>query len=203
MIEVSNGYIVHCITLKFSISNVLYLKNINQQCGLSEAGIWSTERMVQPTLLSTPLTKYYTSLPFPVDISFHSLQGKICCLQQALQSHSRKFHKMRRACFLALLHYNRFLKLKLQRIYCPSCVSSKIWCPWKNYKWFCSHSHWSQIIEKILNKINFYTHKAFCVTDFSLQIQSWKVDFYTFSFLPVKLSFLKKYQVLGLSLHLS
>ena len=30
MIEVSNGYIVHCITLKFSISNVLLLVDRNK-----------------------------------------------------------------------------------------------------------------------------------------------------------------------------
>lgn len=115
MIEVSNGYTVHCITLNFSFSNVLYLKQINQQCGLSEAGIWSTERMVQTTSLSTPLTKYYTSLPFPVDISFHSLPRQNILFATSPSIPFKKISQNEESLFLALLHYDRFLNWSLKK----------------------------------------------------------------------------------------
>ena len=115
MIEVSNGYTVHCITLNLSFSNVLYLKQINQQCGLSEAGIWSTERMVQTTSLSTPLTKYYTSLPFPVDISFHSLPRQNMLFATSPSIPFKKISQNEESLFLALLHYDRFLNWSLKK----------------------------------------------------------------------------------------
>ena len=152
----SNGYTVHCITLNFSFSNVLYLKKkVNQQCGLSEAGIWSTERMVQTTSLSTPLTKYYTSLPFPVDISFHSLPRQNILFATSPSIPFKKISQNEENLFLALLHYDRFWNWSLKKNILPLLCLQQSLMLLKKLQVVLFTSHWFQIIGSYLNKINF------------------------------------------------